>query len=301
MKTFDVAYLLYKPDELFFKSINRILRQNRLPERLWLMLTVDENWNANSLLDELKNRDISLDRVRIVEIDKEDFGHGKTRNQAAEMADSDYLIFMTQDAVPADKKLCSELVNALNVNSEKGTPAVMYGRQLARDDADIIERFSRTYNYPAASELRDKYDLDKKGIKAIFCSDACAIYNLEIFRALGGFEDDVDFNEDELFAYKALKNSYVVGYCAEARVFHSHNLTMKEQFNRSQEIAKSQSEHPEVFENLSSEQEGINFFKKGITYIARKGNLTDCARFIIYCGVRYAGYKMPGIMKLMKK
>lgn len=300
MKTFDIAYLLYKPEELFFKSVDRILRQNSLPERIWLLLTKDEKWNSNSLLDELKLRSISLDRIRILEIEKDDFGHGKTRNTAAELSDSDYLILMTQDAVPADKKLCGELVNALSTASDKGTVAVAYGRQLARDNADITEKFSRSYNYPTESECRDIYDLEKKGIKAIFCSDACAIYNLEIFRALNGFEDDVEFNEDELYAYKALKNHYAVRYCAEARVFHSHNLSLKEQFRRSCEIAESQKEHPEVFAELATEKEGVKFFKKGLAYIAKRGSLKDCLYFVIYCGVRYLGYKMPAIKKILK-
>lgn len=301
MKTFDIAYPVYRPDELFFKSIDRIMRQNILPECVWLMLTTDEEWNANRLLDELRNAGIALDRIHIVEIEKSEFNHGNTRNLAAELCESDYLMFMTQDAVPADKKLCSEMVKALSGCGNGQKAAVAYARQLAGKNADIIESFSRLYNYPPVSENRDEKDLAKKGIKAIFCSDACAIYNMEIFRALGGFEKNVNFNEDELYAYKALKNSYNVIYCAEARVFHSHEMSLKEQYKRSVEIAKSQEEHKEIFGKLSSEKEGMKYFRQGFKYMMKKGNILDGARFIVYCGVRYIGYKTPKIKESLNK
>ena len=228
MKTFDIAYLLYKPQELFFKSVDRILRQNSLPERIWLLLTKDEKWNSNSLLDELKLRSISLDRIRILEIEKDDFGHGKTRNTAAELSDSDYLILMTQDAVPADFELTNELVRSV----KRDNTAVAYARQVPYPDADPIEKYSRNYNYPSESMIRTQKDISKLGIRAVFCSDTCAVYDMKLFKKLGGFDQTADFNEDELFAYKALMNGYWVEYNSSARVFHSHSFTLKQQYIR---------------------------------------------------------------------
>ena len=53
------------------------------------------------------SRDASLDIlraacVRLVTIPAQEFGHGTTRNLAASHAHGDYLVFLTQDATPAD-------------------------------------------------------------------------------------------------------------------------------------------------------------------------------------------------------
>ena len=40
--------------------------------------------------------------VRVIRIPPQEFGHGKTRNLAASHAQGDYLVFLTQDATPAD-------------------------------------------------------------------------------------------------------------------------------------------------------------------------------------------------------
>ena len=50
---------------------------------------------------------------------------------------------------------------------------------------------------------------------------------------------------------------YKVAYVAEARVIHSHNYTGMQQFHRNFDMAVSQAEHPEVFEGIKSESEGI--------------------------------------------
>ena len=40
--------------------------------------------------------------VRVLRIPPQEFGHGKTRNLAAAQAQGDYLVFLTQDATPAN-------------------------------------------------------------------------------------------------------------------------------------------------------------------------------------------------------
>ena len=114
---------------------------------------------------------------------------------------------------------------------------------------------------------------------------------------LGGFVRKTDFNEDMLYAHKALSKGYLISYCSDARVYHSHNLTLKEQFKRNMEIAKSQKEHPEVFKKLSSESEGVSYLKTGMKYMAKNGRMKDLIGFVADCGFRFAGYKAGKIFK----
>ncbi len=293
---YDAVILIYNPDGLLYKCIQRILKQTVLPDKLFLIVTESASFDSEKLKAELACRGLDSERIRTVAISPEEFNHGNTRRMAADMCESDYMLFMTQDAVPANKRLTEELLNSLqSVRSdslyEDVRPAVAFARQLAGKNSDIIERFSRIYNYPASSAFRTPEDLKRLGIRAIFCSDTCAMYNMDIYRKLGGFERDVDFNEDELFAYKALTNGYGVFYCAEASVIHSHNYSLKQQFLRSMEIAKSQKKHSKVFKNLKTEKEGFIFLKNGASFIASNGTFFDLIYFIVYCGVRFIAFK----------
>ena len=145
--------------------------------------------------------------------------------------------------------------------------------------------------------IKDKSMLDEGKIKAIFCSDVCAMYDMEIFNKLEGFERNTDFNEDMLYANKALLNGYLISYCADAVIYHSHNLTFTGQFKRNMEIARSQAEHPEVFEALNSESEGLSFVKNGVKYMFDNGSVLDAAAFVTDCGFKFLGFKAGKLFK----
>ncbi len=51
--------------------------------------------------------------VEVRHLTKEEFDHGGTRRQAAELSDAEILVFMTQDAMPADRELIGALVELL--------------------------------------------------------------------------------------------------------------------------------------------------------------------------------------------
>ena len=65
--------------------------------------------------------------MEIHHLAKSEFDHGGTRAQAAELSDADVMIFMTQDAMPADRELLAELLKALEQDENI---AAAYARQL---------------------------------------------------------------------------------------------------------------------------------------------------------------------------
>ena len=111
----------------------------------------------------------------------------------------------------------------------------------------LIERYTRSFNYPDAPSVKTKKDLPKYGIKTFFCSNVCAMYRAENYWRLGGFEKKTIFNEDMIFAGKIILNGGGIAYVPEARVIHSHNYGNIEQLRRNFDLAVSQAEHPEIF------------------------------------------------------
>ena len=279
-KTVDVVIPSYKPDHKFDRLMHMLQKQT-YPIGTILIVNTEEKFFPEKGYETWQN-------VQIRHIETEDFDHGGTRDGAASLLDGDLILFMTQDAVPADVYLVEKLVSAF----EKEKVAAAYARQLPDKDCDIIERYTRSFNYPKESSVKTKADLDRLGIKTFFCSDVCAAYRRDLFEELGGFESPVIFNEDMFFAANAIEHGYGVAYAAEAKVVHSHNYTMRQQFHRNFDLAVSQKQHPEIFEQVSSEAEGMKLVKSTIAYLFAIRKPWLVFHFGMQCVGKYAGFWM---------
>ena len=81
-----------------------------------------------------------------------------------------------------------------------------------------------------------------------------------------------------------------VAYVAEAKVIHSHNYTGSQQFHRNFDLAVSQAQHPEVFEGVPSEGEGIRMVKATAKYLIRSGQPLKIWNLVYQSGCKYIGY-----------
>lgn len=221
-------------------------------------------------------------------LSRREFDHGRTRNRGVQYSDTDFFIMMTQDAVPADEYLVERLLEQLG----KENVAVAYARQLAAEDSSEIEKYTRNFNYPEQSKIKTKADLETLGIKTFFCSNVCAAYNRKIFDALGGFVKHTIFNEDMIYAARAVEAGYGIAYTAEARVVHSHDYSNRKQFQRNFDLGVSQAQHPEVFAAYPSESEGIRLVRQLIRHLRESGHRSQIPHVMMQSGARYIGYQL---------
>ena len=256
-KKIDVLIPVYKPDKSFDTVISRLLNQKIKVNKIIIINTVDHKSG------ELKNI-WNSDKILIKNIQKSEFNHGLTRNYGMTLSDADYVMCMTQDAIPADRHLIDQLIKVF----ENEDVIVAYAKQIPRKDCKYVERYTRAFNYPDEDIVKTRDSIDTMGIKAIFCSDVCAMYARNKYFEIGGFRK-ADFNEDMLFAYDAITSGKKVYYASKARVIHSHNYSYRQQFFRNIEIGKSQKEFQDVFGSLKSENEGIRMVKNGIKYFIK--------------------------------
>ena len=105
------------------------------------------------------------------------------------LTDAPVVVYMTQEQF-ADEELIEELVRPLLLDEKTGAA---YARQLPNKDCDVIERYTRAFNYPDRSRIKRKEDLEELGIKTFFCSDVCAAYRRDIYEKMGGFTKKNDF------------------------------------------------------------------------------------------------------------
>lgn len=296
MKKTDLVILTYKPDRSFFELIEKIENQTIVPNRIIVMNT-EEKYLERLLFG--TNFGEKYKNIDIYNISKIEFNHGKTRNIAASKSDADYLIFMTQDAMPDNERLFENLISEMDRDENI---AVTYARQLPADNAGAIEKYNRYFNYPDKSRMQTADDLPVSGIKTYFCSDVCACYRKKIFDDIGGFYDRVVFNEDMIYACNAINHRYKIYYASDARVIHSHNYTAIQQLKRNFDLGASQVDHPEVFKGVSSENEGKKLVFGCIAYLTGSGKFYLIPKFIFHCAARLLGYILgKNYRKLGKK
>lgn len=223
--------------------------------------------------------------VRLLQIDRQDFNHGTTRDKALRESSGDFVCFLTQDAVPVSDDYLKRLVAPMVDDSDI---ALVSGRQLPKADARRFEQLVRGFNYPDSPSVRSKCDLEKLGIKTFFASDACSAYRRIAYLECGGF-DHVNTNEDMLMAAKFIASGMKVAYEPHAEVFHSHNLTPTQQFARNRAVGFFLETHADDLMHASEIGEGGRLVKAVSSQLLREGNLVEFIAFGVDCCARLLG------------
>ncbi len=280
----DVIIPVYRPEpDKLMGLIDKLNVQTVKPAHVFFMQTLvgePEDGKVRKMLEK-------ADNAVITPVEKKDFDHGGTRNQGAGMSTAEYMLFMTQDAVPVDDRLIEHLLNALS----SGSVATAYGRQLPDDKVGVIEHYTRQFNYPAESRVKSKKDLPVLGIKTYFCSNVCAMYRRSVYEEMGGFVLHTIFNEDMIMAAGVIQAGYEIAYVAEAAVVHAHKYTYRQQFTRNFDLAVSQQQYREIFEGVKSESEGMRLVKETMKYLFCHGKWYRIPDLIFQSGFKFLGYR----------
>lgn len=224
------------------------------------------------ILDSGENSEIraAMSKGDYLTVNPKEFDHGGTRNLGARLAKeqgADILVFMTQDALPANSQWLENLVAPI----KSGEAVATFGRQLPRAEASLLEKFSRYFNYPSVSRLRSEADIPQLGVKAFFFSNVCSAVRADVFWDMGGFPERIIMNEDMTLAAKLLRAGYKVKYVAEAEVIHSHDYTLKQQFRRNFDVGAFFADAGPELRGASVTGEGLRFVREQIAYVVRHG------------------------------
>lgn len=280
----DIIIPTYKPDEKYDKLMERLQKQTIKPNHIYVINTMDKREKQSTDVG-LKYQ--NMDNLTVYNITREEFDHGGTRNYGASLSKAEFVMMMTQDAVPADKCLLEKLLEPF---AEEKVAAV-YARQLPTEEIGPIEKYTRVFNYPDIDSVKTKQDLERLGIKTYFCSNVCAVYRKKVYEELGGFVTKTIFNEDMIMASKIIQAGYSIAYASKAKVFHAHKYTYRQQFTRNFDLGVSQKQYKEIFENVKSESEGIQLVKKTISHLKAQGNQKYIPDLICQSAFKYLGYK----------
>jgi rhamnosyltransferase len=229
------------------------------------------------------------EEFEVIGITRADFNHGGTRQWAAEyLDDCDIVIFLTQDAILATPDALAELVKCF----DDPAVAVAYGRQLPRKGATPIEAHARLFNYGTTTQKKDALAAKHLGSKAFFCSNSFAAYRRSILIELGGFRADLILEEDAEFAARAIKSGYVNMYAASALVYHSHDYTPFQQFERYFDLGVFDARHNWMRHYFGSHSsEGLRYIRSELKYLTRHAFL-QIPRALCQTAAKLIGYRL---------
>jgi len=267
-------------EKLICPLIDSIKDQTVIPDEIIIVDSESED-NTVDLLSKYPD-------VKLIQIKRSDFDHGKTRDMALRSSIGEYVVFMTQDAVPNNKYFIEKLLSPFF--KDDGV-ALSTGRQLPKPDASRMEQLVRTFNYPSQSRVRSKDDIPEMGIKTYFASDVCSAYRRDIYERLGGFDYPIKTNEDMFYAAKVINAGYKIAYCADAEVLHSHNFTLKEQYKRNYIQGYEIERHRDILGSASQESEGMKLVKYVSKELLKKGRVFSFIHFGFDCCARLLGSK----------
>lgn len=273
----------------YLPALIQQLRQQSLPPEEILVLDSSSSDGTALLAQQLG--------CRVHTIPKADFNHGGTRNLGARLVSGNILVFMTQDALPVDDRFVEEITRPIR----EGSAVAVHARHVPYPSATPPEAFARGFNYPDRSHTRNLKDIPKFGIKAFFFSNVSSAVRRDLFWAAGGFPERVILNEDMLLCARLLRQGHTVAYQSEARVYHSHNYSLLQQFRRYFDIGVAMSQASEDLGGARAGGEGVRFAVRQIRHLATHGAWTWIPRSAIESCLKYTAYQLGRRERLLPR
>jgi rhamnosyltransferase len=269
----------------YLEELLNKLKSQTLPEGVTSEIIIVDSSSTDNTKDIVSEK---FPEVQFLSINNKDFDHGGTRNLLAQKANGDYLLFMTQDAIPKDHLL----INNLMSNFQNKNVKIAFSRQIPKSDAAPLEMFARSFNYPDKKVVKDKSKIEELGIKTFFNSNVCSMYEATLFHSndFNGFPEKVILNEDMILSYQVIMKGYQVVYDNTAVVYHSHNYNLKQQFKRYFDIGMAFDETRFILENVSNEKEGFKMVKQQQKFLIKNGFYSQIFYSFLESGVKYLGY-----------
>lgn len=173
--------------------------------------------------------------LELIQISTSEYSHGGTRQWAAEYSDADYMVYLSQDAIPANENWLAEMIKPFEYN-----PKVV---------GVVAKQIPRSYCFPAM-----KYDIqavfNEQGVedaitfwhgrdsifvgkytKESFYSDVCSAAPRDFLVNEIGYRP-VKYSEDYEYGKDIIDAGFIKAYTSKAAVVHSNDVRLSEYKNR---------------------------------------------------------------------
>lgn len=225
---------LYNGGELYKEVLQKVLDQDYSDFEV-VVIDSSSDDGSGEVTQEKARED---QRIVYAKIPKVMFQHGRTRNYGASLSRGEYLVFITQDALPVNNQWLSEMIKPF---SKDERIMGVFGRHIAYENGDIFEKEALRKHFESFRESAEGavFEIDDYerfatdiGYQAhlSFYSDNASAMRKSIWEKIP--YPEVDFAEDQIWAKRILLAGYKKAYAYNAVVYHSHKYKFKEAMRR---------------------------------------------------------------------
>lgn len=230
-KYISVFVPTYNGEKYLSELIEAVLNQD-MPDGYELDFMITDSGSKDASVEIISTY---KDRLRFDQIPNKEFGHGKTRQRAAEMAKGDFILFLSQDASPTSSRWIKDMIEPFLISDKVGC---VFGRQIPRPDAvPTIKREVSTvfgqFGAPDSLTLhRHESLVDGEEVNTLnsFFSDVNSAIRKDLNEKIP-FRD-LKYAEDQALAEDMQKAGYLKAYSVRGAVWHSNEYTVAEFYKR---------------------------------------------------------------------
>ncbi|MBK3398719.1 glycosyltransferase [Methylobacterium ajmalii] len=176
--------------------------------------------------------------IRLETIPNSEFQHGRTRNYAISQTEGEYVAVLTQDARPKDEHWLANLIGGFAMGPRV---AGVIGRHEAYPEHDPFTRRDMKEHFDQLALISPVVDLDiglpswiHPGSVAwwatlMFYSDNNSAMARAVWQEIP--YPEVEWGEDQVWAFEMLKLGFQKAYVDSAVVYHSHDFPTERQFS----------------------------------------------------------------------
>jgi rhamnosyltransferase len=245
--------------------------------------------------------------ARVESLPRAEFRHGPARNRLAAAARGEFLVFCSQDALPAGPDFLERLLApfadprvagaSARVLPHPGDDPLTARTALAAPEAGAA---SAVRELPPGTRLEDLPDRERTELLRF--NNVASCIRRAVFERIPF--PDVPFGEDFAWAAEALRAGHRVAFAAEALVHHAHRYTPRQAFERYRvDAAFHRRVHGlRVRPTLFSVLKGVAFeLRADVSFVSQRGGWLHLLRapwlrgaqvLGQYCGTR--GWNQPG-------
>lgn len=222
----------YNGEKYIAESIEAVLHQE-LPKGYKLDFIIIDSGSKDKTVEIIE--EFYKDKLRFSTIPNTEFGHGKTRQKAAEMAKGEFILFLTQDATPSSYRWLINMIEPFFISDKVGA---VFGRQIPRPFAvpTIKREVAGVFGGLGAPDSivlhREKSLVDGQSNNPLnsFFSDVNSAIRKDLNKEIP-FRD-VKYAEDQALGEDIQNAGYLKAYAPQGAVWHSNEYTAKEYYHR---------------------------------------------------------------------
>lgn len=222
----------YNGERFVKEAIDMVFKQD-LPLNCKLEVLVIDSGSTDNTLDVLRGYG---DRITLLQIPNKEFGHGRTRLKAAQLSRGEFMLYLSQDAIPAHSRWLISMIEPFYISPLVGC---VFGAQIPRSDApptikrEVATAFGALGARDSIVIHRAQSLVDHKDTNGLstFFSDVNSAVRRNLLVSEVPFRD-VAYAEDQALAEDMQKAGYLKAYAPQGEVWHSNEYTAHEYFKR---------------------------------------------------------------------